>query len=496
MTLILALLSCAPEYDDASVKAVGVGYDPEQIGPAPTPYGGVVEYSWVNFSGAGLSLALMQLGSFDEVGPGMSGFAPPYAAVYGFSYLFSEKLSSADSLAGVTSVPPEAEESCYTTYEASGPIGSFKTVDVGAWMELVTKDGTGGLRMDRNPAQYPADTQDAFAYYNAVDLWSETASYAWKPGDSERTSDMESVLVHRRSFPAGEEVTFRFPGGKAPEHAPLGSLPVPSSAVGETRLTLPSLPGGVQVEWSGPRYDEHGLLATAEGAHRTCLAFAGDAVVEPQGPADCAGASSALAEAGQMYTAPWDTDDGKVLFRWEPGENPDEYVSLAVRFLGPIDREDPNFLTEVVSMEPTRAAKAEWSRLVGTGAIPDSEAPDGARAPTACEPDGEYELDQSYLEGDGDLVPSMRGDPFHNMAEVTCRLKDDGEFALTEAIVADALTYARAHGSEGVVFYFGRSTEAEVEVPDAMDNYGSRKVITPIKVAARAIDIGRFWFEE
>ena len=46
------------------------------------------------------------------------------------------------------------------------------------------------------------------------------------------------------------------------------------------------------------------------------------------------------------------------------------------------------------------------------------------------------------------------------------------------------------------MFYFGRSTVAEIDVPDAMDNYGYRKVISPVKVAAKAIDIGRFWFEE
>jgi hypothetical protein len=28
-----------------------------------------------------------------------------------------------------------------------------------------------------------------------------------------------------------------------------------------------------------------------------------------------------------------------------------------------------------------------------------------------------------------------------------------------------------------------------------MDNYGNRKSISPIKVASRAIDIGRFWYE-
>jgi hypothetical protein len=111
----LGALACAPDYDESPTKLVGVGYDPEEIGPSPTPYGGVVEYSWVNFAGGGLSLALMGLGSFDEVGPSMLGYAPPYAAVYGFSYVFDTKLSAADSLGGVTSVPPAKLTQLYST---------------------------------------------------------------------------------------------------------------------------------------------------------------------------------------------------------------------------------------------------------------------------------------------------------------------------------------------------------------------------------------------
>ena len=495
MTFLLTLLACAPDYQDVAVKTVGVGYDPEQIGPSPTPYGGVVEYSWVNFAGGGLSLALMQLGSFDEVGPNMVGFAPPYAAVYGFSYLFTEKLAAADSLGGVTSVPPEAEDSCYTTFEATGPIGSFKTVDVGDYMELVTEDGTGGLRLDRSPAQYPTDPQGAFAYYNSLDLWTQNPMYALVPGEGDRVDRMDEVLVHKASFPSGEKVTFRFPGGMVPAHAPVGSIPVPSGVVSATQLRVPQLPGGVQLEWNGPRYDSIGQSMEADGVQSTCLAFSASAAVDPQGPGDCGAAMTAQADAGQMYTGPWDTEDGKVSFRWEPGGNPDEYVSIAVRFLGAVDREDPNYQAELVSESIPKSVKAKWNGLRGES-VPDIDPPDGVRAPTACEAEGAYTFDPNYLDGGGDLITSMRGDPFHNMAEVTCRMKDDGEFALTNAMVQDALDYARAHGSEGVVFYFGRSTEAEVEVPDAMDNYGYRKVISPIKVASRAIDIGRFWFEE
>lgn len=495
MTFLLALLACAPGYKDVPVKVVGVGYDPEEIGPSPTPYGGVVEYSHVSFAGGGLSLALMQLGSFDEVGPNMVGFAPPYSAVYGFSYLFTEKLAAADSLGGVTSVPPEAEESCYTTFEASGPIGSFKTVDVGDYMELVTADGAGGLRLERNPAQYPADTRNAFAYYSGIDLARREPLYGLvHDGEGRQASGMEKVVVQRASFPVGETVTFRFPGAIPPRNTPVGAIPVASGAVPATELKVPALSGGVQLEWNGPRYDSRGVETASSGEQRTCLAFSGEAVESPQGPSECAAAQSASADEGQMYTGPWDTDDGKVLFRWEPGEDPSETVSIAVRFLGPVDRNDPNFSREVVYEEPSRGITASWKALTGTE-IPDIDTPDGARAPTACEDEGAYEFDPLYTDAAGELIPSMRGDPFHNMAEVTCRLADDGEFALSSAIIADALAYARAHGSEGVVFYFARSNDAEVEVPDAMDNYGNRKSITPIKVASRAIEIGRFWFE-
>ncbi len=495
MTLFFALLACAPDYKDVPVKTVGVGYDPEEIGPSPTPYGGVVEYTWVNFAGGGLSLALMQLGSFDEVGPGLSGFAPPYAAVYGFSYIFTEKLAAADSMGGVTSVPPAAENTCYTTFEATGPIGSFKTVDVGDYMEFVTEDGTGGLRLDRNPAQYLSDPEGAFAYYNAVELWHPTPMYGLVPGDNTRVENMSQTLLSRATFPSGERVTYKFPGGVVPKYAPLGSIPAPSSVVEETSMKVPSLPGGVQMEWNGPRYDAHGFVTTSSGDQSTCLAFGADAVENPQGPAECVAAMSTDSQNGNMYTGPWDTKDGQVLFRWEPGTDPDEVVSLSVRFLGPVDRADPNFMRQVVEEPTAKSTKQEWNIARGD-TVPDEEVGTATRAPTACEAGAEYAFDTNYLTAAGELVPSLRGDPFHNMSEVTCRLEDDGEFALTNDIVADALLYAQSHGGEGAVFYFARSTEAEVEVPDAMDNYGARKVISPIAVASRAVDIGRFWFEE
>jgi hypothetical protein len=436
--------------------------------------------------------------------------------VYGFSYVFDTKLSAADSLGGVTSVPPEVDDSCYTTFDASGPIGSFKTVDVGSWMDFrsvtvdddgepVTEDdayvyGDGGLRLERLPGDYPPNPQDLFIYYSTIDFWAAEPIYGLVPkGDSDRPDRMESTLLRRRNFPFGEPVEFTFPGSVAKQEAPIGSMPRPSSAVGNTMFHLPNRPGGVQVAWTGPRYDAYGHT-TGDGEQSTCLSFAAPDAA-PASAGDCADADSPSAAefAGQMYTGPWDTEDGAVTFRWDAPDAPapGEYVSLAVRFLGPVDQEDPNFLERVIKVAPDSAADGAWREAVRNDSIPpDLDTPEGRRAPTPCEDEGEWVFDDAYLDANGDLAPALRGDPFNNVAELTCRLADDGEYVLTSAQLEDALTYARSRGAQGVVFYLARSTEVEATVPAAMDQYRQKLDISPIKLTSRAIDIGRFWFEE
>jgi hypothetical protein len=429
----------------------------------------------------------------------MVGYKPPYAAVYGFSYVFDTKLSAADTLGGVTSVPPEVDDSCYTTFDASGPIGSFKTVDVGSWMQFATEDGEGGMRLDRLPGDYPPDEQDLFIYYSSIDYWAAEAIYGLVPDpESERPGRMDEVLVRQRNFPFGEEVDFSFPGALARQEPPIGSLPRPSASVGNTRFELPNRPGGVQLSWTGPLYDGYGHTL-AEGEQATCLAYATPGAA-PASAADCANADTPSSRefTGQMYTGPWDTEQG-VTFRWESPDEPSagEYVSLAVRFLGPVDRTDSNFLERVVFVDPDEDAQRAWNEAVRSDTIPgETEQPRGRRSPTACEEDGEWVFDDAYETADGDLAPVLRGDPFDNVAELTCRLADDGEFTLTQAHVDEALTYARSRSAQGVVFYLARSTEVEAKVPPAMDQYRQKLDISPIKVTSRAIDIGRFWLEE
>jgi hypothetical protein len=459
-----------------------------------------VEYSWVNFSGAGLSLALMGLGSFDEVGPNFVGFQPPYAAVYGFSYVFDTKLASADSLAGVTSVPPDVDDTCYTTFSARGPMGSFKTVDVGSWLEFRTTNDThdGGMRLDRTPGDYPANPQDLFIYYLGFDYYGKDARYGkadyrGRPG----VNTLEDVLLRPRNFPFGEEVEFRFPGAVTSQEAPVASLPLPSSAVegGNTRFSLPQDPGGVHLSWNGPRYDSWGRPVEGDGAQATCLSYAAPSQ-DPSDEAACRNLAVDGTPTGQMYTGPWDTSDGRLHFQWTPGTEESGYVSLAIRFLGPVDREDPAFAERIVRVTPGGDATRAWSSAVRDGDIPSGlDVPEGRRAPQACE-EGEVAMKDSFLDAQNELVPALRGDPFNNVAEVTCRLKDDGDYTLTAAQLEQALTYARRSGAEGAIFFFARSTEAEAVVPAAKGQFGQRKEISPIKLTSRAIDIGRFWLEE
>ena len=93
-----------------------------------------------------------------------------------------------------------------------------------------------------------------------------------------------------------------------------------------------------------------------------------------------------------------------------------------------------------------------------------------------------------------DYVTSLHGNPSHNVAEVTCRLKDDGDFDLTMAQLQEAYTYAQRHNAGGAVFFMARSTETDVTIPAVMNSYEQRLDVSPIKLTSRVIDIGRFWF--
>ncbi len=555
VVLALLLAGCGRDITNSQVKMVGVGYNPDEIGPAPTPYGGVIEYNWINYAGAGLSLGFSGLLSFDEVTPNDLYFEPPLALIYGFSYIFDVMLDGTASVGSVQPAPT-ALDSCYTVFEGTGPIGSFNTTDVGTHMQFTTDDCGDGVdndgdgatdgqdgecatssaesglpasfRLDRMPEDYPPDTQDMFIYYSSISGWRHTPAMGWAPGESNSASDMEQVILRPANFPFGEQMQFGFPGGVAGEHDPVGSLPLPSSAVGEDsipRITMPNRQQGVMLSWNGPRYDSSGTIIGGDvtraceeqtedtgwdgGNQQACLVYHRPDEVDdkplgaPASAYDCAPDYEYTGGEGQIYTGPWDTEDGQVDFQWvvptdEQGEhlNPDEVVTLSIRVLGAVDREDMEYFGKYM--------------VNGSAAGGD---PRCGRETMSCE-EGEWVFDPSLLDPDwtgsggddvgcGDLpldeaptVPTMQGDPFHTVAEVTCRLEDDGQFTLTNDMLESALSMGQSMGAEGVVFFFSRSTLLDAEVPDVKDAYDNRRKISPVMLAARTMEMGRFWYSE
>jgi len=493
LLLTLVLVGCGRATVPSDVKMVGVGNNPDEIGPPPIPYGGVVEYNWFDFEGGGLSLGFAGLLSFDEVNGDM-GFTPPYSLVYGFSYMFDAKLEGAVS-AGTIQPLPTNEDTCYTSFEATGPIGSFTTTDVGTSITFASTESDAAFSIGRVPADYPPETRDMFVYYSEISGWRPYAATGLVPGETNSTLEMDEQILRPANFPFGETVAMSFPGGFALERAPVGSLPLPSSYVGDQEFVVPHEQEGVRLSWSGPRYDLSGALI-AEGAQATCLDyFWPEGTAAPDDAEGCAEASFDYAgETGQIYTGPWGTEDGEVMFEWTVPETAieGEKVSLSIRLLGAVDREDfeyfGSYMVNYESDDP-RCGRAAMSCEEGEWAFdPALMSIDWVDPLDARCGDGSYPLDEAPL------IPSLQGDPMHTMTEVTCLLADDGEFILSDDVMATAYDFAEQYGAQGAVFLFGRNNSIEAEVPDVKNAYDHRKVITPVLVNARTIEMGRFWF--
>ncbi|MEC7987100.1 MAG: hypothetical protein VX278_18165, partial [Myxococcota bacterium] len=335
----------------------------------------------------------------------------------------------------------------------------------------------------------------------------------YKPNDRiwRDTSDLVSLenwdntAYATNNFPFEQAVDVSFSGAVTPENATFGTIPVPYSASqqGVSHL-LPSKPSGVMVSWTGPQYSTDGIVTDANSTERkTCMQYAaGDE--PPTTTDDCveyiplAPPDGEKYDSGQMYTAPWETDDGVVTLSWKPNTvNANETVSISVRFLGEIDETKDAFVEEVIPVQKTSYAQSSWDSAINDGEIPaGTECPEvGYRAALPCDPDEEIEyiFDDSLRKGSG-YISSLQGDPTRPLVEVTCNVEDNGSFEISEELLSGAMDYARQHNAQGAVFYINRTTTSELSVPDVRDRIGSRRVTGPILVSTNAVQFGRFWY--
>jgi hypothetical protein len=490
---VLVLAGCGRDVTPSDVKLLNVGNDPEQIGPAPTPYGGIVEYNHVDIAGGALPLGVMGLRGYTQIGPDLLSMAPPYEAVFALSYLFDVKLRGASNLALVLPPPPAAAGSCYTQIEPQGPFDSgFNTVDVGDWLDFRrADDDTRIVRMERIPRDYPPESARLSVYYQQLEGFSPSARTRLVPAEgSDDPADMVEVPYRFANFPFGEEVTLQFPGGFTTFDRPVASIPHPSASVDPTVLTLPQPVGGVQLDWNGPKWayqlGSGGFSwGLAEGTtHSTCLEFTdrtqyGDPAAPPESPDECGLITPYPGRyyktfKGQMYTGPWSTDDKQVMFSWVDDGSDDEMV-VAVKFLAGVDPTDDNF-------------------VYGAVATGDPDTP--YRSAQVCEVP-EYIFDSGrFSNEDGSTILSLQGNPSDVLAQVVCKVdKSAGSFALTQEILQDGLDYARERGGGGAIFLVGRVRDVEAQIPGVKDPYDQLHDVNPIKIATRAVKVGRFFWD-
>lgn len=472
---LLTLAACGRPVTPSDVKLAGVGNDPAEIGPAPEFSGGLIEYDYFEYRGAGLSLASLGLLSYGEVGPNFfTGFEPPYAMIYGLGFVFDEAVPAPDVHHGNVPIPPDVEDTCWTNLQPRSALMA-STVELGSQIALTNADDSVYFGVGRFPEIYPPDPRDVFVYYFEIQSAQNLPLEHYAPSDD---GGYELATLRPANWAFGEEMTLTYPGGLPPVEAPISGIPQPSTVVPDQKITLPSEHTGVSMSWSGPTWDAFGEQTASEGEWNTCLSFIGNATESEQ---DCS-VPAAVPDAafnGQLYTGPWDTEDG-VTFQWEPGDNDGETLSLSVVFLAPIDADNDSFKVGVVNYEL-------------------DDGTEGSRDVFACDlrRDIDYAFDESLIDDfTGELPTSLAGDPTSNVAEVSCLLADDGSFTLTNAHLARAREYAVEIGSPGAVFYLVRSTEIQAQMPDLRDGEGFRRQVGTVTVRSNNVALGRFWVDD
>jgi hypothetical protein len=502
---VTLLAACtAGAVDEADVKLVGVGLDPDEIGGDAELAGGLFEYDWINFAGDQLPLALLSFSSYD-IASWTNGFKPPYAWVSGLSFIFGDDAQSPDSIYGNFASPPGVDGGCQMVIQPFSLLSS-SPADVGDRIELVGTEKKNGAPLDvtvgRSPAVYPADPQDVFPYYQYNSSWRDAPSYTYvqtKAG-SQSPYDLDRQVLEAPNFVHGSTMQVRFPGSLPPVEANNSAIPVPLESIGALPVVkLPDREPGIMLSWTGLRYDSFGGII-GDGEQTTCLRYRADAKA-PASAEDCVElddpSQSENSLVANMYTGPWDTEDG-VKFSWVPVEGSSDTVSITVRFLGPIDLTDGNLVSAYVPVSPTPAARDFFKEAEGAGLMPDGTTVEtGYRPALPCDDpdDVEWTTTPGLQMADGGYTPALQGNPSDTMIEFTCQVADSaGEFQLTQDVLQEALDYADLHDAQGTVFYFSRSSKSSFATPDVRDRYGKRHEISDIEFVSNSIELGRFWY--
>ena len=498
-----ALSGCARDTSEAGVKPVGVGYSPGELFPAPEERGGVVDMTLVQTRGTNLDFGVT--GFFGSSGAFTDVESDPFDAILAFSYLFSPALLAADELSMLTPKGPDLPDSCFVRVPGSGPLGSFRTVDVGEEMVFTNAAEEPSERtefvMSRDPQDYPLNTSSVFIYYVGT--------------TPQRVND--PILPD--NWPYGEDVYMQFEGALPPENAPVSSIPLPSDAAderagkeaGDPSVFTPDELTGVRVS---NRTDDTGSVELRYEP--------GAGLPDPRG------------------------NDGVLHVTWDEPVTEDSgtHVTISVLLLGKGEgSETTNTLGQsdfCVPAEPLEvdgerddawfieynARKASWC---DAGYEPDLELGNDEfgldllgedTCHNGIDDDGEGTCDETgcYAEdgvtwllpdpscarhsyttsycGSDNLCYSTGGDRSGDghLAELVCTASDDGDFIVTSDLI-DALQNTAREDVHGAVLKVVRTSEELVNVPLVKDQIGNEDNINPVRLRASQMQFGRFDWE-
>ncbi len=494
---------CARDTGDAGVKPIGVGFDPGDLFPGPEERGGVIDLVQVNTRGHNLDFGVT--GFFGSSGAFTSIGSDPFDAILGWGWFFSPALLAADEYSALSPKGPDLPESCFVQVNTRGPLGSFRTVDVGDNLVFASEgDEPTSFTMTRNPQDYPVNTSSVFIYY--IGLQPLLAN--------------DPVLPDNWAY--GTDLEMQFTGALPPENAPVAAIPLPSDAedervgkaAGHPTVFAPHELTGITVSNQLDPDD-------------------GQAVVRFAPTSD--GLPNFLGNDGVLHVQ-WDIDDDK--------DYSDSKVTVGILLL----REGEGSMIEglfgddefCIPAEPydvggerDEAWAAEYNYRkefwCDPGYEPDLEIgndefgldllgddtchnglddnDDGRCDEGGCEVDGEWlapdpncarhALETSVCGSDG-LCRSAGGDRGGDghVAELLCTADDDGEFVVPADQIEALMDSIDATEVVGAVLKVARTSEVLIEVPTVRDIVGNEDNINPVRLRASQVVHGRFdWGE-
>jgi len=500
---LFLLPGCARDTSDAGVKPIGVGYEPGDLFPAPEERGGIIDMTLVQTRGTNLDFGVT--GFFGSAGAFVDTSADPFDAIMAFSYFFAPAIVAADELSLLTPKGPDLADACFVRTPGRGPLGSFRTVDVGEELLFTNASEDPNMRtefvMPRDPADYPLNTSSVFIYYIG------TAPH--------RVSD--PILPD--NWPYGEDVELQFEGALPPENAPVASIPLPSDAVDESAgkgeghpsVFTPDELTGVRVS---NRVDDEGAV--------TMRFEPGAGLPDPRG------------------------NDGVLHVTWDEPLTEDATTDLTISVLllgkgegakttNSLGQSDFCVPAEPLAFDTERddawfieyaARKANWC---DSDYEPDLELGNDEfgldllgedTCHNGLDDDGEGTCDESgCMSDDGmtwlppdpscarhiyktsycgsdNLCYTQGGDRTADghVAELVCTAADDGDFVVTSDLI-DELVALSDTEIAGAVLKVVRSSEELIQVPMVRDAIGNQENINPVRLRASQMQFGRFEWE-